>query len=78
MYSAGRAVPSLSPTLSSKKTTTKKQKTKKQSEDDDWEYGYGAGSDPDPSITWRHNKKTGYSEYYNHKTGEHWEGYNIA
>lgn len=47
-------------------------------EDDEWVYGHGAGSSDDPDITWKHNKKTGYSEYYNSKTGDSWGGYNIA
>ena len=47
-------------------------------EDDEWVYGHGAGSSDDPDIQWRHNKKTGYSEYYNTKTQESWGGYDIA
>ena len=68
-----------------KKTTNTKQKTTKKSadtwgdsQDGDWVYGHGAGSSDDPSITWKHNKKTGYSEYYDSKTGRSWGGYNIA
>lgn len=47
-------------------------------EDDEWVYGHGAGSSDDPDITWKHNKKTGFSEYYNSKAGDSWGGYNIA
>ncbi|HIH35162.1 MAG TPA: hypothetical protein HA255_01820, partial [Methanosphaera sp.] len=67
--------------------TTKKSSSSKSSgsedswgdyEDDEWVYGHGAGSSDDPDIQWRHNKKTGYSEYYNTKTQESWGGYDIA
>ena len=68
---------------STSKSTTKSQKSSSDDrggdyEDDEWVYGHGAGSSPDPDITWKHNKKTGYSEYYNSKTGQSWSGYNIA
>ncbi|MBE6488664.1 MAG: hypothetical protein E7Z86_08115 [Methanosphaera stadtmanae] len=73
-------------TTKKKTTTTTSSKNKKTSSDDTWGdyeddtyvYGHGAGSSPDPDITWKHNKKTGYGEYYNRKTGERWGGYNIA
>lgn len=52
--------------------------TDSSSSDDDWIYGTGAGASDDPDIHWRKNKKTGYAEYYNAKTGETWGGYNIA
>lgn len=48
------------------------------SDDDEWVYGTGAGGSDDPSIHWKRNKRTGYAEYYNEKTGETWGGYNIA
>ena len=72
----------------SQKTTAKKKSSSAKSseskrnwgdyEDDEWVYGHGAGSSDDPDITWKYNKKTGYAEYYNSKTGESWGGYNIA
>ena len=46
--------------------------------DDEWVYGTGAGGSDDPSIHWKKNKNTGYVVYYNEKTGESWEGYNLA
>ena len=74
-----------SSTKNDKSTTSKKsssssssQKSKSSSSSSDWEYGTGAGSYNDPDITWKHNKKTGYSEYHNKKTGKTWGGYNIA
>lgn len=44
----------------------------------DWVYGHGAGASDDPMVKWKHNKKTGYSEYYDYRNGYGWSGYNIA
>ena len=44
----------------------------------DWEYGTGAGATDDPDIHWKANRKTGYAEYYNEKTGDSWSGYGLA
>lgn len=52
--------------------------TSSSASDDEWVYGTGAGGSDDPSIHWKRNKRTGYAEYYNEKTGESWGGYNIA
>ena len=48
------------------------------SEDANYAYGHGAGGSDTRDIVWTKNKKTGYTEYYNKKTGESWGGYNIA